>query len=176
MSFDSPCRMFDPQEMTIGPLLMQVCRLAGDRLRVKMEKIGLHRGQGFVLLHLFHRDGIAQQEIALAKHVSPATVTSMLQRMERDGWIKRRRDEHDERIVRVYVTEKAQALHTEARASFSELDAEVTEVLTDAERETFQDLLRKVHARLVERSPRGQGRQRGLHSQTNADAEGGGGE
>jgi len=168
--------MFDPEEMTTGQLLMQVCRLSADRLRVKMEKIGLHRGQGFVLLHLLHRDGIAQQEIALAKHVSPATVTNMLKRMERDGWITRRRDEHDERIVRVYVTEKAQALHTEAQASFSELDTEVTEVLTDAERETFQDLLRKVHARLVERSPRGHGRRRGLHIHPHANAEGDDGE
>jgi len=139
----------------IGQVMTQVCRLAGERLRAKMERIGLHRGQGFVLMHLWHRDGMSQQEIAQAKHVSAATVTNMLKRMERDGWVERHRDTHDERVVRVFMTSKARALHDEARASFAELDEEVTEALTGDERATFHALLLKVHAHLLERSPHG---------------------
>ncbi len=142
-------------ELAVGQAMIQVCRLAGERLRAKMEKIGLHRGQGFVLMHLWHDNGMSQNEIARAKHVSPATVTNMLKRMERDGWVERRRDSNDERVVRVFITDKARALHDEARTSFHELDDEVTEALTADERATFHALLLKVHARLLERSPHG---------------------
>ena len=138
-----------PDKLTLGQLLLQVCRLTGDRLRVKMEEIGLHKGQGFILFHLWHHDGIPQNVIAHAMHVSPATVTSMLQRMERDGWIERRRDEADNRIVRVYLTEKARALHEKARAAFRGLDDELTAGLTQEEQKTLRELLLKVHDHLA---------------------------
>ncbi|MCK4599166.1 winged helix-turn-helix transcriptional regulator [Candidatus Bipolaricaulota bacterium] len=139
----------DPRNLTLGQLLLQVCRLTGDRLRVKMEEIGLHKGQGFILFHLWHHDGIAQNVIAHALHVSAATVTSMLQRMERDGWITRERDSEDQRIVRVHITEKAKAMREEAREAFRDLEKEVTSVLTKEERKTLQELLEKLHGHLT---------------------------
>jgi len=73
----------------------------------------------------------------------------MLQRMERDGWITRQRDVDDQRIVRVHLTEKARALHEEVRASFRDLEKEVTSVLTKDERKTLQELLIKLHEHLA---------------------------
>jgi len=142
-------RIHDPQKLSLGQLMSRVCRLTGDRLRVRMEEIGLHKGQGFILFHLWHHDGIPQNMIAQARHVSPATVTSMLQRMERDGWITRARDPEDQRVVRVHLTEKAKTLHEEVQASFRDLEKEVTSVLTKDERETLQELLIKLHEHLA---------------------------
>ena len=136
--------------LTLGQLLLQVCRLTGDRLRVKMEEIGLHKGQGFVLFHLWHHDGIAQNVIAHALHVSPATVTNTLKRMERDGWITRERDPEDQRIVRVRLTEKAREVREEARNAFRDLEKGVTSVLTKDERRILQELLVKLHEHLAE--------------------------
>lgn len=138
-----------PQQMPLAQLVSIVGRFCADRLRVKLEKIGLHRGQGFVLMHLWHHNGVAQGELADAKHVRPATITNILKRMERDGWIERRRDAHDERVVRVYLTEKGMALHDEAQATFLEVDEEIATALTGQERDTFRHLLMKLHARLV---------------------------
>ena len=142
-------RKLDPRKLTLGQLLSQVCRLTGDRLRVKMEEIGLHKGQGFILFHLWHHDGIPQNVIAHALHVSPATMTNTLQRMERDGWITRERDSEDQRIVRVHITEKAKAMREEAREAFRDLEKEVTSVLTKDERKTLQGLLEKLHEHLA---------------------------
>ncbi len=138
-----------PEQMSIGQLLLQVCRLTGDRLRVKMEKIGVHRAQGLVLLQLCHRDGISQRQIIQARHVSPATMTNMLQRMERDGWITRERDSNDQRMVRVYLTEKAKSFRKEAQQTFREMEEELASVYTDEEKEMFCRLLMKLHERFV---------------------------
>ena len=146
------------EQMPIGQLLLQVCRLTGDRLRVKMEKIGVHRAQGLVLLQLCHRDGISQRQIIQARHVSPATMTNMLQRMERDGWITRERDSDDQRMVRVYLTEKAKSLRKEAQQTFRGMEEELASVYTDEEKEMFCRLLMKLHDRfapLESRHPHG---------------------
>jgi DNA-binding MarR family transcriptional regulator len=135
----------DPREFTLGHLLAQVCRLVGRRRRRKLESIGLHHAQGMILFQLWQEDGIPQGTLAQALHIRPPTATSTLRRMERDGWVDRRRGQSDRRIVRVYLTDKAKKLRREARASFRELDREMTSLLTLQEHETLTKALRKVY-------------------------------
>jgi DNA-binding MarR family transcriptional regulator len=136
------------QKPTLGHLLGKVCRLVGGRMRMKLEGIGLHHAQGMILFHLWHKDGTAQNVLAQALHITPPTATNTLQRMERDGWIERRRDAADQRVVRVYLTEKARALRAEARTTFRELDRELASMLTDNERDILMTSLLKVHRHL----------------------------
>jgi len=141
------------EERTIGQLLSQIFRLGENRMRVKMARSGLHRAQVFALHYLLHHDGITQTELARAIHITPATATSMLRRMERDGWIERRDDPSDQRVSRVFVTGKARAFHEEAMASLREVEGELEEALTDAECRELRRLLSKIHARLVAQLP-----------------------
>ncbi len=143
----------DPQKLTLGHLLAKVSRLVGGRMRMKLEGIGLRHAQGMILYQLWHRDGIAQNVLAQALHITAPTATNTLQRMERNGWIERRRDAKDQRIVLVYLTEKAKALRSEARASFRELDRELNSMLTHDERKTLMALLFKVHGHLSQNPP-----------------------
>jgi DNA-binding MarR family transcriptional regulator len=145
----------DSGKIAIGHLLMQVCRLVGSRRRMKLESIGLHHAQGMILFQLWQKDGISQRELAQALHITPPTATNTLKRMERDGWVKRRRKESDQRIVRVCLAEKAKRLRREARASFKELDLEMTSILTEQESETLRDALLKVRSYLGRQSAPG---------------------
>jgi len=133
------------EKPTVGQLLAQVCRMTGHHLRTHMEKLGLHRGQGFALLHLWHNDGVPQHELGQAMHISPASVTNMLQRMERGGWVTRKRDEEDQRVVRVFLTPKAQKLREKAASVFRQMESELNEVYTAEEQATLKRLLLKLH-------------------------------
>jgi|GEM_PF-218744 MarR family transcriptional regulator, organic hydroperoxide resistance regulator len=141
------------REMTVGQLLAQVCRITGHRVRGHMEKIGIHRGQGFALIHLWHKDGMPQRDLARSMHISPASVTNMLQRMERDGWIERRRDEADQRIVRVFAADKATKMRVEAKRVFREIEDELNSVYTPEEQATLKQLLMKLHNRFAAEAP-----------------------
>lgn len=132
-------------EMTVGQLLAQVCRMSGHRLRGHMEKIGLHRGQGFALIHLWHNDGMSQRDLSRSMHISPASVTNMLQRMERNGWIERKRDETDQRVVRVYLTAKAKATRIQAKRAFREMEDDLGSVYTEEEQSALKRLLTKLY-------------------------------
>lgn len=137
-----------PQKLTLGHLLAKVSRLVGGRMRVRLEEIGLHHAQGMILFHLWREDGMAQNVLAQALHITPPTASNTLQRMERDGWIQRRRDPTDQRVVRVYLTGRAKALREEARSTFRELDRELTAVLSEKERQILMASLLKVHHHL----------------------------
>jgi DNA-binding MarR family transcriptional regulator len=126
-------------------MLAKVSRLVGGRLRMKLEKIGLPHAQGMILFHLWKRDGIPQNVLAQALSIRPSTATNTLQRMQRDGWVERRRDATDQRIVRVHLTDKAKVLDKEAQATLEELDQELTSVLTDQQRDIFMAILSKVY-------------------------------
>jgi DNA-binding MarR family transcriptional regulator len=140
--------MQDMHKPTLGHLLARVSRLVGGRMRTKLEEIGLPQAQGMILFHLWQKEGIAQNVLAQTLRITPPTATSTLQRMERDGWIQRQRDTADQRIVRVYLTEKARALRHEARTLFREIDEELTSVLTDDERRILMSSLLKVQQHL----------------------------
>lgn len=142
----------NPPKLILGNLLAKISRLVGGRMRMKLGDIGLHHAQGMILFHLWHQDGIAQNVLAHALHITPPSATNTLQRMERDGWIERRRDAVDQRVVRVFLTEKAKILRTEAYASFQQLDRELTAVLTENERSMLMEVLLKVHRHLVQTS------------------------
>ena len=137
------------EEMTVGQLLAQVCRMTGHHLRMHMERLGLHRGQGFALIQLWHHDGVPQGDLARGMHIRPASVTNMIQRMERDGWIRRERDADDQRVVRVYLTDKAKALRSEAQTVFRDMEDDLISIYTAQELATLKRLLLKLHDRLA---------------------------
>lgn len=139
--------------LTVAQLLAQVCRMSGHRLRGHMEKIGLHRGQGFALIHLWHKEGMPQRDLARCMHISPASVTTMLQRMERDGWIERKRDEADQRVVRVFATSKATSMRKAALRVFQEMEDDLNAVYTPQEQDTLKHLLMKLHDRFNTKAP-----------------------
>lgn len=72
-------------------------------------------------------------ELAAAEQVAAPTMTRLLQGLERDGYVRRRRDGGDGRIVHVTVTAKGRrALHAGRRARVRRLER-VTEQLSETE-------------------------------------------
>lgn len=85
-------------------LLARVCKLDHQRMHESLEGLGLYRGQPSVLRALWQQDGIPNSELAKRLNRSSATITMMVKRMEKAGFVERRSDPNDERISRVYLT------------------------------------------------------------------------
>jgi DNA-binding MarR family transcriptional regulator len=75
---------------------------------------------GFVLLRtLLVEDGLSSGEVARRCWITPATITAVVDTLERDGHVQRRRDGDDRRVVRLHLTEKGRlaASHTQEQIS-----------------------------------------------------------
>ena len=104
--------------------------------------------QGFVLAHLIQNPGAMQRDIAQASRTSPASVSSLLQGLERRGLVERRTEEGDDRSKRVYATPAGIELTAGLDAAMAAADETILAPLNKTERATLHALLTKITAEL----------------------------
>jgi len=137
------------KQETLGHLLVNVCRLHATRCdQLIMERIGLYRGQGFLLMFLSNQDGATHTTIAKKLRISPAAATKVIKRLEENGYLKRQPDPADERVSRVYLQEKGRALSDEIRRSFHELDESMLAGLSEEDLTRLREFLQKMQENL----------------------------
>ena len=129
--------------------LGRICRLYRGMMHARWDEIGLYRGQPFVLGVLWEREGITHSELAAQMHVSPATVTNTVKRMEKAGFVERRHDLEDQRVSRVYLTDVGRAIRKQVEQHWQAVEAQVFGALSEQERETLSRLLERVREKLV---------------------------
>ncbi len=133
-----------PQSMDF--LLANICHLHHIRAHQLLEAIGLYRGQPPVLHALWKQEGLTHKELAALLGIKPATITKMLQRMEKSGFIQRRQDEMDQRVSRVYLTEAGRLIQSQVEDIWKQMEAETFAHFTAEERlslRRFLDQLRE---------------------------------
>ena len=70
------------------------------------NKYGLYRGQQLILKVLEENPGLTQNELATKINVAKASITTSLNRMERHGFVVRKKSKKDGRCNLIYITEK----------------------------------------------------------------------
>lgn len=122
------------QTESLDALFAQICRLKHARIHTLLETLGLYRGQPSVLRALWEQEGLMHTELARRLKVQPATVTKMLQRMEKAGFLERRPDPDDQRVSRVYLTETGQVVRADVQQVWRQLEEEAFAGFTHEER------------------------------------------
>ena len=106
----------------------------------------LSHEQAFVLGYLVRSPGAIQRDIAAMTRTSAASVSSLLQGLERRGLVERRSDVGNERVKRVYATPEGAALIAGFAAAMSAADETILAPLDPAERAALHSLLTKITA------------------------------
>lgn len=79
-----------------------------------LADLGLTYPQFLVLMSLWAEDGQTVGALGRALQLETNTLTPLLKRLESQGLVARRRDEADERQVRITLTDAGRALQTRA--------------------------------------------------------------
>lgn len=126
--------MYGPEgEDTVLGLFMRASHAYFQKSFQQLDSIGLRPGQPPMLWHIFKEEGLSQRELAKRLQVKPPTVNVSLQRMERADYICRRQDEKDQRVSRIYLTEKGRRLAGQIGEIMKADEARITRDLTEAE-------------------------------------------
>ena len=119
-------------------LLMLTDRLHRAAIEAQIDKLGIHRSQHFVLMHLSHCEGgIPQSEIAKKLDISSAAATVTLQKLEKSGLIERRTADGDARAKMITLTEAGRKTVEQTHGLFLEVDEQMCGGMTDKELETL---------------------------------------
>ena len=102
--------------------------------------------QGFVLGYLVQNPGSIQRDIAQVSRTSAASVSSLLQGLERRGLVDRRTEGGNERSKRVYATPAGVELISGFDAAMAATEETILAPLNPIERTTLHSLLTKITA------------------------------
>ena len=101
-----------PADAPLHTLLLAASRIMGAYYASTLAQAGLRispAGLG-VLRVLLAGDGLKSGDVAARGWSSPGTVTSVVNTLVREGYVERRRDPGDRRVVRLYVTDKGRQI------------------------------------------------------------------
>jgi len=106
-----------------------------------VRALGLHRpdstpcgqpvavAEAHAILELSREPGLSQSGLAVRLRLEKSTVSRIVSQLERRGWVKRKRDTADMRIVHVHLTPQGQTaaakLATARNAMFSKIFAAI---------------------------------------------------
>jgi len=108
----------------------------------------LSHQQSFVLGYLAQNPGAIQRDIAEVSRTTPASVSSLLQGLERRGLIERRVEKGNERSKRVYATDAGIELISGFENAIHAIEEKLLAPLDPGERDTLHALLTKITAPL----------------------------
>jgi DNA-binding MarR family transcriptional regulator len=112
----------------------------------------LSHEQAFALGFLVQNPGSIQRDIASMTRTSAASVSSLLQGLERRGLVERRTEDGNERSKRVYATPAGTELIAGFDAAMAAADDTILAPLDETERATLHALLTKITAELPQPS------------------------
>lgn len=112
----------------------------------RLDALDLTYPQYLVLLVLWEKDDITVKGLGDRLFLDSGTITPLVKRLEARGLVARRRDEDDERQVRITLTEAGRAL--EAKAMSIPLAAAGGTGLTEAGAESLRRELLALRCRL----------------------------
>jgi MarR family transcriptional regulator, organic hydroperoxide resistance regulator len=130
-----------------GFLIARIHQLSGRILARKLKEQGieeLNPAQGRIMFALWRTDGISISELARQTSLGPSTLTSMLDRLESSGLLRRAPAPGDRRKILVWRAAKDRAL----QATYARISKEMTELfyrgLTQTEVDRFEGDLRRI--------------------------------
>ena len=132
-------------------IMIQTDRMHKHLLDSKVSKIGLHRTQHRVLMHIARKDKLLSQK-SIAEHMglTPAAITGVLKRLESDGYIKRIVGS-DNRYNEVVITDLGKKIVEDSYRLFSEVDASLFDGFTESELDGYISCLQKIQSNIKAR-------------------------
>lgn len=125
-------------------LFHKTFRTSLKRVKRRLHGQGLSKGQPEILEYLVENDGCIQKDIADNCNLEPATITSALSNMEKNGFIKRESNKNDRRILNVYLTDEGKEAHRKAAEIITEVCNDNFKGFTEEEKKDFEKYLRRI--------------------------------
>lgn len=127
-----------------GFLLAQLGRAVTRQYRCALSPIGLKPRKTHALLRLRHDGAMSQQALGTALDIDASNLVALLNELEADGLISRRRDPEDRRRHVVEISKRGIKLVDEVERAAAEVEDQFFAALDEDERVALQSLLARV--------------------------------
>ncbi len=137
-----------------GFLIAKIHQVSGRifaKILKKARVSEINPAQGRILFALWKKDGIPITELARKTLLSKSTLTSMLDRLEKAGFIIRVPSKKDRRTILIKRTEKDKRLETKYIQVSDEMTKLFYDGFTPEEIDAFEECLKRILANLTKK-------------------------
>jgi DNA-binding MarR family transcriptional regulator len=142
---------FSEREKSLGYLVGVTARLLGGHIGKRFSDNGIELTveQWALLVRLWNQDGLTQQELATGLVLEKSSVSRLLDRLEKGGWVQREQDAGDGRQKRIRTTAKALAIRDQSMDLVKSVLREAQLDLSPDEQLVLRSLLLRVITTLM---------------------------
>ena len=133
-------------------LLMQLHQCATllhrGRLQEGQQSGAMHHGQGRLLFLLNKMEGASQTDLVKILDSRPASVSELIDKLEKLELVDRRRSNNDRRKVNLFLTDKGRETVSDAEAARSIVISDIFDDFSEDEVQQLSSLLNKLSTKL----------------------------
>lgn len=130
-----------------GFYISKIHQLSGRIFARMLKEYGVNEinpAQGRIMFVLWQNDGIPINELAKETSLGKSTLTSMLDRLEKTGFIKREASDQDRRKICIWRTEKDKSFQKQYVAVSEKMTDIFYKDFTEQEMDDFEEKLKRI--------------------------------
>ena len=135
---------------TFTTLLSKSARLMSNQLNKSLLEHEVTSEQWAVLSSLWKKDGVTQQELADLSNKNKASITHLIDNLEKRDLVERRTDENDRRNKMIYLTKEGADLQSTLTKVVSKTMKKITADVDKKELKQCKKALKKMVDTMVE--------------------------
>lgn len=129
---------------SVGFLLARTARSMKRALEARLSEYNITATQYIVLEVLHERDGASLSLLGRKLYFDNPTITGIVDRMERDGLVERRRIADDRRVINVFLTAKGRELAQKTSDLAETINREATNKFSPGQEKELISLLNTI--------------------------------
>ncbi len=131
-------------DIQVHYLLMADHSMMQKHIFSNLKSLDLTLGQPKVLEYLSTHDGAIQKDIAKGCYIEPASLSNILNGMEKKGLIQRKSNNENRRNVYIFMTEKGKELCQTIKQEISHANSKALKGFSPEDISTLQNYLSKI--------------------------------
>ncbi|MBY0149184.1 MarR family winged helix-turn-helix transcriptional regulator [Neobacillus niacini] len=121
-----------------------IARALDSISNIEFKELELTKGQYLYLVRICENPGIIQEKAAEIIKVDRTTAARAIQKLEMNGFIEKKDDQHNKKIKKLFPTEKGKTVYPIIKREHDYSNSVALEGFSDNEVETIFDLLQRV--------------------------------
>ncbi|MEW4368908.1 MarR family winged helix-turn-helix transcriptional regulator [Paenibacillus kandeliae] len=123
-----------------------IARALDSISNIEFKEYDLTKGQYLYLVRVCEHPGIIQEKLAEMIKVDRTTAARAVQKLELNGFVEKREDEHNLKIKKLFPTAKAEQVYPMIKREHDHSDQVALNGLTEEESDTLLRLLQQVRS------------------------------
>lgn len=135
---------------TIGKWISIVNRQSQVYINRELKEYGFNSSEYIYLLNLYEEDGISQEKLSSKVIINKAATARAIDKLERLGYVRRKKDERDKRANKIYISERGLEIKDIIIKKFNYWNAITYKNLSEGEIEDIKGKLKDISKNMAE--------------------------